>query len=184
MPNKETITIKHGPQFQGLLSTLSFFGAIGFTIVGILLFLDGDFRSFYFIPLVFLLIAVFFDYRGVSFDFKNQRLRAYTSYFFLRFGRWHSFDEFTTVRIEKVESTSQSISNMMTQKGSKTKHQNFYVYLEGESIIDPIQIGEYSSHAAARNTMKDIAIRLNLTVIDDSETKKAKPGNRKKKRKS
>jgi hypothetical protein len=171
MPKKETITIKHGPQFDGMLSTLGLFGSIGFAIVTILLFLDDELAFGATLLASLICGSLFFDFRGVSIDFTHARIRSYRSILSTRFGLWQPFKKFNAVHIAQETSFSESTTSMLTGSGRRSKHQNFHVYLKSQSDNKTLFIGEYPTREAAKITAKELAAKMDLPIVYDPKSK-------------
>jgi len=81
MDTTGTITISHGPQFNGMISRLAFLiGSISL-VFGIYALVCEMYVYGILSLCVFAFVApVFLDYRGVQIDRKNNRIRQYKSY--------------------------------------------------------------------------------------------------------
>jgi len=160
------ISIKHGPRFEGMPSTIGMFGAIGFIIYGSWL-ISGDLVSalvMYFVAIV--CVFIFLDFRGVNIDFKNNRIRQYRNMLMIRHGKWETLSDFNKVSLTLEQFKTMSASSVISQSFNSKSHDSYFVILEGEEGVIPFEIGEYESHSSAKSTMKWMADKLNIPSED------------------
>jgi len=178
------ITIKHGPRFEGIPSTIGMFGAIGFIIYGSFL-LSTDFSAalvMYFIALV--CVFIFLDFRGVNIDFKKNRIRQYRNMLMIHHGKWETISDFNKVSLTLEQFKTMSASSLISQSFNSKSHDSYFVILEGEEGVIPFEIGEYESHSSAKKTMKWMAEKLNLPNEDLYGERKKKAAKIRNKRKA
>jgi hypothetical protein len=163
---EDYISIKHGPRFEGMPSTIGMFGAIGFIIYGSWL-ISEDLASalvMYFIAIV--CIFIFLDFRGVNIDFKRNRIRQYRNMLMIRHGKWETLSDFKKVSLTLEQFKTMSASSLISQSFNSKSHDSYFVILEGEEGIIPFEIGEYEAHSSAKSTMKWMADKLNIPSED------------------
>ena len=160
------ITIKHGPRFEGMPSTIGMFGAIGCIIYGSWLIGEDVISALvmYFIAIV--CAFIFFDFRGVNIDFKRNRIRQYRNMLMIRHGKWESLSDFNKVSLTLEQFKTMSTSSLISQSFNSKSHDSYFVILEGEEGIIPFEIGEYESHSAAKKTMKWLSEKLSIPSED------------------
>lgn len=64
--------------------------------------------------------AIVFSTKGVLIDIPNNKLKAYNSFFFIKFGKWQSFDNFPHITVlEATEKTSVSSHTTLVNSSSR-----------------------------------------------------------------
>ncbi|MEZ4721540.1 MAG: hypothetical protein R2813_06635 [Flavobacteriales bacterium] len=162
------IEIKHGPQFNGLISTMGLFGGIGSLVYLIILLTSSELVTAA-LTLISLVIcsSIFLDYRGVQIDLSNKRIREYRSLLGYKHGRWESLSDFKQIRLkwERTHTTS-SYGQIIQDRSHGYSSDGYCVVLEGAHSL-PFEVGEYASYKAAKSVMLQLSSSLNLPCFDN-----------------
>jgi len=167
-PQPKTFSISHGPQFDGLLSTvglfLSFAGG-GFTAYAIYIADAPSVGAGLLVAIFF--FGLFLDIRGVEFDFQRKRLRQYRSLFGYKSGRWEPFSDFDRIGLYWDRSYAHSATSILTASGRTSASDSYYVVLKGPEGVLPFEVGEYATHKGARKRMLMLSEKLGLPATDE-----------------
>ncbi|NCG29532.1 MAG: hypothetical protein GWP27_03570 [Bacteroidetes bacterium] len=167
MKKSGAITLKHGPRFGGFPSSvggvvmiLCVFGAFINLSIG-----DIPTGIFFAVCAIFS-AALFLDFRGVNIDFEKKQIRQYRSFLGFKSGRWESLEDFDKATLVWTRIRGRSTASMLSGSRRGSTSPSYFVLLEGEDGIIPFEIGEYSTHKAARKMLKVMASGGGFTTID------------------
>lgn len=165
---KEITSIKHGPKFGGLLSTIGLIASAIFAYVVYHSFESHDWlgSGLYSICSIFS-FSIFLDLRGVVIDFKNHRIRQYRSFLGYKTGLWEDIKSFGEIRIEWDRQHSRSATSLITGSRKSSSSDGYFVLLKGGEGFPPFEIGEYATHKAAQKIALNLSNKLAIPFVDE-----------------
>ena len=135
-----------------------------------------------FVPLLFLILAIVFDYQlnlfrwyfitpiliflvslnfGIEFDVDNQKFRFFTSSFGLKFGNWKSLQGYYKISISKKKNKD----NLNHHVVLEDHNFNYSVQLENSNQKHPIIIiDSFENPKEAEYTAKAVATKLKIEI--------------------
>lgn len=169
--NPQKLTIKHGPTFSGIISTVGMWAMIASFVACIIFYKNDELDNFsYSFLALFISIGVFLDMRGVVIDFANNQIMEYQSIWGVKRGTWESISDFKSI-VLTYENTTKSNSIRTTTQGDRSAPGTYSYCLvlrpeKGNDSILPFEIGEYGSHKTGRRMLLKMAKRFNFPHYD------------------
>lgn len=169
--NPQKLTIKHGPKFSGIISTVGMWAMIASFVACIIFYKNDELDNFsYSFLALFISIGIFLDMRGVVIDFANNQIMEYQSIWGVKRGTWESISDFKCI-ILTYESILNTNRTNISASGKRSAPASYSYCLvlrpekENDSIL-PFEIAEYGSHKAGRRMLLKMAKRFDLPHYD------------------
>ncbi|OUS18085.1 hypothetical protein A9Q93_04105 [Nonlabens dokdonensis] len=108
--------------------------------------------------------AIVFSTKGVLIDVTNNKLKEYNSFFFIKFGKWQSFDKFPHITVLEITEKT-SVSSHTTLVSASSREMVYRITLLSKSHYQKLLLQQLKDKEKAHQETEKLADLIGLRKV-------------------
>lgn len=108
--------------------------------------------------------AIVFSTKGVLIDVTNNKLKEYNSFFFIKFGKWQSFDKFPHITVLEITEKT-SVSSHTTLVRASSREMVYRITLLSKSHYQKLLLQQLKDKEKAHQETEKLADLIGLRKV-------------------